>query len=281
MFIDARLNDNLVIYATSGGPTIMSTVVTMPNGVEYRNEDFADKNGRWDIGDRVCSISELHQMQKHFRVVGGKVHSFGFKDWADYVVTNDGVVSKISTNTFQLQKKYEFGGLVDLRTITKPVAGTVRVSSNGNVIPDAVVDYTKGIVTLPNKSATVNSLSSANRAVVGFTAPHGFVIGDAITFSGMTAATDLNGTVHIVTAVPSPTSIEIDFNSTSEPAFASIAGVVSAFYADENVSWTGEFDVCVRFDAFELKSRFEAMSLDTKEAIHYLFSLPIVECRYE
>ena len=49
------------------------------------------------------------------------------------------------------------------------------------------------------------------------------------------------------------------------------------------LTWVGEFDVAVRFDTDELKSRFDAAVISTpgvvKSGVFYLFSLPIVEVR--
>jgi len=43
------------------------------------------------------------------------------------------------------------------------------------------------------------------------------------------------------------------------------------------VTWTGEFDIPVRFDADKFKAEFVAFDIDTKDAIYYLPSLTVVE----
>lgn len=45
------------------------------------------------------------------------------------------------------------------------------------------------------------------------------------------------------------------------------------------LSWSGEFDVPVRFDTDELKSRFIAIDRQSGERMHQVFSLPITELK--
>jgi uncharacterized protein (TIGR02217 family) len=47
---------------------------------------------------------------------------------------------------------------------------------------------------------------------------------------------------------------------------------------DGELSWSGEFDVPVRFDVDQLQSRFDAYEEDG-ERLFYVFSLPVVEIR--
>lgn len=49
----------------------------------------------------------------------------------------------------------------------------------------------------------------------------------------------------------------------------------------DTLTWTGDFDVPARFDTDELRSRFDAYRATDGEAIHFIFSLPIVELRGE
>lgn len=60
--------------------------------------------------------------------------------------------------------------------------------------------------------------------------------------------------------------------STGTVAFAAAPGAAP-------LSWTGEFDVPVRFDTDELKSRFMAIDRQSGERMHQVFSLPITELK--
>ncbi len=61
-----------------------------------------------------------------------------------------------------------------------------------------------------------------------------------------------------------------------------VTGIVtfsSSKSAAQVLTWSGEFDVPVRFDTDEIKTRFDAYDKASLQAFHYLFSLPIVELR--
>ena len=70
------------------------------------------------------------------------------KDWTDYkatgqlIGTGDGAVK-----TFQLVKRCPSGSVIEVHTITKPVAGTVRVYKDGvEKLAGWSVDVTTGVV---------------------------------------------------------------------------------------------------------------------------------------
>ena len=51
----------------------------------------------------------------------------------------------------------------------------------------------------------------------------------------------------------------------------------------DSISWSGQFDVAVRFDTDELKSRFDGADVSSpgllSKTYHYLHPLPLVEIR--
>jgi uncharacterized protein (TIGR02217 family) len=51
-----------------------------------------------------------------------------FKDWTDYKATGQLLGTGDGAQTqFQLVKRYPSGSVIEIRTIAKPVAGTVRI----------------------------------------------------------------------------------------------------------------------------------------------------------
>jgi uncharacterized protein (TIGR02217 family) len=90
-----------------------------------------------------------------FRARKGKVYGFRFEDWTDYkaagqrIGTGDGAIK-----SFQVVKRYPSGSVVEVRTITKPVAGTVRIFEDGvEQLAGWSVDVTTGIVTFTTAPA--------------------------------------------------------------------------------------------------------------------------------
>lgn len=279
MFVEARLNDNLIIYATSGGPGYNTSVVSVSSGGEQRNSNWGSSRGKWNIGDRLCLLPELEEITRHFHVVEGKEHGFRFKNFADYAVdVSESALVFVTAGVYQLYKNYTFGGRTKTKKIQKPVNG-VRIFLDGLQYLAATTDITTGLVTLPAlKTATVSSVSVANRAVVTTAAAHTFVIGDSIAFPALTDAHGLLGSEFNVIDIPTPTSITIDADTTTLPAFGAVTGSIASYRASvQALAWAGEYDVPVRFDTDDLNSRFDAMQDD--QSAHYLFALPVIEIR--
>ncbi len=118
-------------------PCFSTAVVTGAGGGEQRNSDWADARLRFDAGPGVRGESDLHALIAFFRARRGAAQAFRFEDpfdnssngmtgvpgAADQALgTGDGV-----RTGFALVKTY--GGQV--RRITRPVAGSVRVSVGG------------------------------------------------------------------------------------------------------------------------------------------------------
>jgi uncharacterized protein (TIGR02217 family) len=80
------------------------------------------------------------------------VTASGPRPWAgtgQLLGTGDGAIK-----TFQLVKHYPSGSVVEVRTITKPVAGTVRVYKDGvEQLAGWSVDVTTGVVTFTSAPA--------------------------------------------------------------------------------------------------------------------------------
>ena len=130
-FHEVRFPDNIA-YGATGGPEFATTVVVTGAGHEQRNVDWAEARGRWDVASGLKNQAQLDELIAFFRARKGKAYGFRFKDWTDYkatgqlIGTGDGAIK-----TFQLVKRYPSGSVIEVRTITKPVAGTVHVYKDG------------------------------------------------------------------------------------------------------------------------------------------------------
>lgn len=118
-------------------PAFSTAIVTTMSGAEQRNADWSDARMRFDAGPGVRSEAELHELIAFFRARRGAAVGFRFEDpfdnssngmtadpgAADQLLgTGDGIRTE-----FALVKKYED----QERRITRPVAGTVRMSIGG------------------------------------------------------------------------------------------------------------------------------------------------------
>lgn len=150
-----------ISFGSLGGPERRTEIVTLANGHEERNTPWAQARRRYDAGLGLRALDDLERVIAFFEARQGMLHSFRWKDWADYrsalpsvavgpldqpLGTGDG-----SATVFQLAKTYGSGGYQTRREITRPVPGSVRVAVAGVELtegPDWTLDAGAGTVTL-------------------------------------------------------------------------------------------------------------------------------------
>lgn len=148
-----------IARGATGGPQRLTEVVMLVSGHEERNTRWADSRRRYEAGLGVRSLDDLHAVIAFFEARRGRLHAFRWKDHADFkscspkqqVSSTDqliGMGDGVST-AFQLAKTYSGGEGAYVRTIQKPVAGSVLVAMDGVDEPQASVDITTGLVSLP------------------------------------------------------------------------------------------------------------------------------------
>lgn len=134
----------------TGGPRWQVEVAQVDSGVEYRNTAWSQALARYDVAHAVRSQADFDTLLNFYMSVGGRLHSFPFKDWADFSATaSQGVFSMLTSTTFQAYKRYTTGGVTYNRKIVK---GLATWAITGGSSP--VVDYTTGIVTVSSGTPT-------------------------------------------------------------------------------------------------------------------------------
>ncbi len=135
-------------------PAFSTAIVTTAGGAEQRNSEWADARLSFDAGPGLRSEADLHELIAFFRARRGAAVGFRLEDpfdhssngmtgepgAADQVLgTGDGVRTE-----FPLVKTYDG----QVRRITRPVAGTVRVSVDGverlsgwTLAPKGVIEF--------------------------------------------------------------------------------------------------------------------------------------------
>jgi uncharacterized protein (TIGR02217 family) len=156
----------------SGGPERRTEVVTLASGHEVRNARWADSRRRYDAGSGVKSLDDLHAVIAFFEERRGRLTGFRFRDRADCAscppertpAATDQPIGEGALRVFALAKSYGAAFAVWRRTIEKPVAGSVMVAVDGEVLDpdDFSLDTATGIVTLapsvtPQPGATVTA----------------------------------------------------------------------------------------------------------------------------
>ena len=159
-FHEVRFPDN-ISRGARGGPERRTQIVELASGDEERNASWANSRRRYDVAYGIRRADDLAAVVAFFEARNGRLHGFRFKDWGDHksclpsgplsptdqsIGTGDG-----ATTAFQLVKRYASGSQSWVRTITKPVAGSVAVALNGE--PQASgwsVHTTTGVITFTN-----------------------------------------------------------------------------------------------------------------------------------
>lgn len=156
-FHEVRFPDD-ISRGARGGPERRTQIVELASGDEERNASWADSRRRYDAAYGVRRADDLARVVAFFEARNGRLHGFRWKDWGDCksclpsqtptaldqpLGTGDG-----ATTAFQLVKRYVSGSQTWVRTIAKPVAGTVRIALDGvEQVVGWAVDATTGLVT--------------------------------------------------------------------------------------------------------------------------------------
>lgn len=137
-------------------PEFSTQIVTTASGYEQRNADWASGRLRFDAGPGVRSDADIALLVEFFRARRGAARAFRFRDPVDFsssgmsgtptmldqqLGTGDGVRTR-----FPLVKRYGPEGEPEIRSITRPVAASVLVSSNGAMatgwtLLDGVIEF--------------------------------------------------------------------------------------------------------------------------------------------
>lgn len=143
-----------------GGPERRTEIVTLGSNRESRNARWAHSRRRYEAGYGVKSLAQLYDVISFFEERRGRLYGFRWRDRTDYSSSAPGAavtpgdqqigVGDGAQRVFQLAKIY--GGVFApyVRSIVKPVAGSVRVSVNGveKTSGQFSVDTTTGLVSL-------------------------------------------------------------------------------------------------------------------------------------
>jgi len=137
-----------ISYGCTGGPQFLTGIVTPTDWAEQRVQQWEQPRRKYNVSQAVKNYAQYGALLAFFMNRAGRAHGFRFKDWLDYTAFGQLciVANPEYPLVYQLQKKYtDAAGYSSIRTIKKPVAGTVTVYKDHILMTDAyTVDYTKG-----------------------------------------------------------------------------------------------------------------------------------------
>jgi len=162
-FHEVRFPDD-ISRGARGGPERRTQIVELASGDEERNASWANSRRRYDAAYGIRRADDLAAVVAFFEARNGRLYGFRWKDWADFksclpsgtpAATDQAIGTGDSATTdFQLVKVYASGAQTWIRTISKPVAGTVRIAIDGvDQASGWSVDTTTGVVTFTTAPA--------------------------------------------------------------------------------------------------------------------------------
>lgn len=159
-FVTERLDVN-VEQGAVGGPTFLTTVMTLASGFEKRNAEWSRQRMEWDLAYGIQTPDDLADVEALFYICLGQFSGFRFKDWTDYLIGNGPDVTQAQsigtgngTNLlFQIYKLYTISSFSYQRKITRVVlndpsttfvwvGGVLKVEGT-----DYTVNYDTGLIT--------------------------------------------------------------------------------------------------------------------------------------
>lgn len=169
-FDEIRFPDN-ISRGARGGPERRTRIVELASGREERNSPWAGSRRRYDASYGVRRADDLAVVIAFYEARMARLRGFRWKDWADYksclpsaaVGSTDQLIGQGdgTATAFQLSKTYSSGLQSYVRTINKPVAGTVLIAVGGVVQSSGwSVDTTTGIITFAVAPANGASITA-------------------------------------------------------------------------------------------------------------------------
>lgn len=134
-----RFPDKLA-YGLVVGPLDSRTRIRTDSGQVTTNVNWAHYLTKFNGTTTHRNQSERDEIDAFFRAV--RAEGFRIKDWSDYKSDSRGVLTQLTSTTWQLGKTYTSGSATYTRKITKPI-NAITVAGGGSYS----VDYTTGIVT--------------------------------------------------------------------------------------------------------------------------------------
>ena len=130
-------------------PTFSTGVTTSAGGRETRNAGWAEARTRYDVGPGVRSEADVATLLAFFRARMGAARGFRLRDSFDWRATGETIgIGDGATRRFALVRRYDAA----TRRITRPVAGSVRVTVDGMATAGFTVSA-GGVVTLDDAPA--------------------------------------------------------------------------------------------------------------------------------
>lgn len=157
-FNEVQFPDDIA-YGSRGGPGFNTNVIVTDSGAEERVARWSEARHNYDAAYGIRTLNQINLVKDFYIARHGVANAFRFKDHQDFTTATNGRDAHVnvdvligtgdaSKTSFQLVKKYTSGPTTRNRTITKPVANTLKIAFDGVDQPSGwSVNTTTGVVT--------------------------------------------------------------------------------------------------------------------------------------
>lgn len=147
-FDNVRLPENIERGAT-GGPSFLTTVITMASGKEQRNQEWEVSRGTFDISYGIQGRSDLEEVYSFFHARRGRARAFRFRNWLDFSAVGS-IVGTVVGDPLrrQLIRVYDDTENPYLRIVRLPIVSSLKVYINSVMTTDYTLEE-NGVLLFP------------------------------------------------------------------------------------------------------------------------------------
>ncbi|AMK19329.1 DUF2460 domain-containing protein [Sphingobium sp. MI1205] len=131
-------------------------IVTTDGGWEVRNARASQSLREFDISFPTSARDDSIYLAvvAMFKAARGNLHSFRFRDWADYQLTAEviGTGNGVAT-AFQLKQSWTVDGVTQSRNITRPVSSLLVYKNGVQQLSGYSINYATGVLTFSSAPA--------------------------------------------------------------------------------------------------------------------------------
>ena len=141
-----------IAFGAQSDPIWSTEIAATRAGWETVAELWDQSKHVFDVSFAVRTATDYGLVRTHFHQVRGRSKTFPFKDYLDFAAESDegvSAVAEVTSDGWQLFKRYGSGASAYDRKITRPKSGTLtiyrtRSAVTTNVTGSATIDYTDG-----------------------------------------------------------------------------------------------------------------------------------------
>ena len=262
-FLEERLPDEIRMGAQVRDSYEVQITRTA-SGAEHRRLIHPLPLRRFTINFTALRDETIRRVMDLYARAHGRYAGFRVRWPDDCTTATDGRASPtafdqdlalVSAGAYQLQKAYGLGATAGasgypVRTIFKPVAGTVMVAVGG-IVPTlglSSVSTTGRVNFEANKTRSITAISKAVGAVISC-AGHTFLAGESVHISGVVGMVEINGLRGLIVSVVANVSITVAINTSGFTNYTSGGTANTRPQTGEAVTGGCEFDLPCRFDS--------------------------------